>query len=332
MITKKTKVDILISWRIGDAVSTIPVLLCLKQLNEKYQNNFEFKILMQNYLEKLFAPLGLFDCEAINFVSKLKSYFKPSDKMFFLETTSKNFGYCSKKSFGLSNVSKKHLTFSQELPFLDYESGENDLPEELLSFLNNDRKLGSYAASLFGVCLQLGYTIAQIKETFILEPLKLENFSNSNFELPKDNYLVFCMEAANSRKGDAYRCWNEQYYFEIADKCYQEFGLNSVFIGTNTSAEIPSSGHMIDLRKKLNLYELALLLKSAESYIGNDTGPLHIANLMQIPTLGVYFREKTATKFSPIFKDLNTVILNPQSIEEVYSVFRNQKQVVAEIV
>jgi ADP-heptose:LPS heptosyltransferase len=319
MVLKKTKINIVISWRIGDAVCTIPMLLCLKQLNEKYNTNFEFTILMQSYLEKLFSPLGIFHCEAINLQSKLKSYFLPSDKMFFLETTSKNFGYHTKLSCGLSNFSKKHLRFEKELPFLNFESPENGLPEELFNFLRNDCKLGCYSTSLFGVCLELGYTIEQIKETFTLSPLNLEKFSAFSFK--KDKYVVFCMEAANNRKGDAYRCWDEENYFEIARKCHKELSLKSLFIGTNTAVKIPSEKYFIDLRKKLNLYELATVLKDAEYYIGNDTGPLHIANLMQTPSIGVYFREKSTTDFTPIFRDLNTAVLNPQNADEVYQLF-----------
>ena len=245
--------------------------------------------------------------------------------MFFLETTTKNFGYCSKKSYGLSNIAKKHLHFSKELTFLDYESGENNLPQELSNFLREECKLANYAISLFGVCLELGYTIQQIKETFNLQPLNLEKFPVNYLSNAKDKYIVFCMEAANSRKGDAYRCWNEKYYFEIANKCYANFGLKSVFVGTNTTVQIPNENHLIDLRKKLNLYELATLLKSAEQYIGNDTGPLHIANLMQLKTVGIYFKEKTTINLSPIFRNLNTAIINPQNSEEVYLAFENQK-------
>jgi len=38
------------------------MLVCLKQLNEKYNHNNEIKIIAQPFLSKLYAPLGIFEC------------------------------------------------------------------------------------------------------------------------------------------------------------------------------------------------------------------------------------------------------------------------------
>ncbi|MEI8389715.1 MAG: hypothetical protein WCG23_07490 [bacterium] len=60
---KNKKIDIILPWRIGDAVLNIPMLVALKQLNQKYDDNNEIKIIAQPFLSKLYAPLGIFECK-----------------------------------------------------------------------------------------------------------------------------------------------------------------------------------------------------------------------------------------------------------------------------
>jgi len=42
------RIDIILPWRIGDTILNIPMLVCLKQLNEKYNN--KIKIIAQPLL------------------------------------------------------------------------------------------------------------------------------------------------------------------------------------------------------------------------------------------------------------------------------------------
>jgi hypothetical protein len=44
---KNKRIDIILPWRIGDAILNIPMLVALKQLNEKYKDNNEIKIIAQ---------------------------------------------------------------------------------------------------------------------------------------------------------------------------------------------------------------------------------------------------------------------------------------------
>lgn len=133
-----------------------------------------------------------------------------------------------------------------------------------------------------------------------------------------DRYAVFCLEAANNRRNDADRRWGEESYLEIAEYIYEKYNLTSVFIGTNRKFSIPQKPYFIDLRKKLDLVNLTQLLKFSIGYIGNDTGPLHIANLMQKKSVGIYLRESTAVEYSPLFPELNTIIIKPANIDAVY--------------
>ena len=315
----KKNIDIILPWRIGDALLNIPMLVCLKQLNEQTNSNYRIRILTQPFLSKLFKATDIFDCKPLSLARRAISHFNPSDKAFFVETTSKNFGYYAKKTYGLSNPCKKRLKFDVEMPFLNLDNLNENLPSKLVSFLRDEKKLSLYTVSLFGVCLELGYSVDQIIETFDfkLDSVSLEKFSKPVKAVCQDKYVVFCMEAAYGRKGDAFRRWDENNFFEIAHRCNKDLSLKSVFVGLDTSVKLPDKDYLIDKRKKLNLFQLAQLLKLSECYIGNDTGPLHIANLVQKRSIGVYFREKSLTDFSPLFPELNVQIFKPEGPEDV---------------
>jgi len=90
---KNKRIDIILPWRIGDAILNIPMLICLKQLNEKYNDNNQIRIIAQPFLSKLYAPLGLFECKSLTIGSKVVSLLKPADIAFFTETINTNWGY-----------------------------------------------------------------------------------------------------------------------------------------------------------------------------------------------------------------------------------------------
>lgn len=324
MNAEKEIIDIILPWRIGDAVLNIPMLVCLKQLNEKAGSKFRFRIVTMPFLFELFSSLNIFECRKLNLLTKMKSSIMPSSQAFFVETTRKHFGYKSKKAFGLTNPSKKIVKYSKEMLFLDLDNIQNVLPSELISFLRDKYSLPLYSISLFGVCLELGYSVEQIMDAFDFTP---DSFSITKFSLKNlvsaEKYMVFCMEAAYGKKGEAFRRCDEQYYFEIADKCYSDYGIKSVFVGIDKAIDIPSESHFIDMRRKLNLFELACVLRSSICYVGNDTGPLHIANIMQKPSIGVYFREKSLTDFSTMFPKLNTQVYNPCGSGEIIAAFND---------
>jgi ADP-heptose:LPS heptosyltransferase len=321
---KKQKVDIILSWRIGDAILSIPVLICLHRLNKKYGSNYDITVIAQPYLEKLFTPVELFKCKSMGWSSKLKSLLFMPDKVFFLETTSRNLGYFSKKSYGLTNPFKKLLKFDVSTPFLDLDRFKTILPKELTDFLAEKYNLSFYSMSLFGVCLELGYSVEQIIETFDFTPevIDLSGYTNQIQQNIKGDYAVFCMEAAYGKAGDAHRCWGENSYFEIARRCYVDFGIKAVFIGVDTEIKLPDEPYIIDLRKKLDLFELACLLKTSAGYIGNDTGPLHIANLMKKQSVAMYFRERILTDFSTLFAKYNKQVFQPEDAGMVYEEVR----------
>jgi ADP-heptose:LPS heptosyltransferase len=82
---------------------------------------------------------------------------------------------------------------------------------------------------------------------------------------------------------------------------------------------LPAESCAEDLRRKLDLFELVCLIKSSLCYIGNDTGPLHIANLMKKSSISIYMKEGTKLGYSPNFAHLNTPVYKPENVDTVYS-------------
>ena len=152
---KKHAVDIILPNRIGDAVMTLPVIVCLKQLIESGDKSFKIKLLCIPALVKLFKALNLFDVEELNISTKVKSWLNPSDKAFFLETTSKNLGYHAKKTYGLTNSSKKLIKYSAEANYLHFNQTEKSLSKDLTNFLRTRYDLSWCSIRYFGICLYI---------------------------------------------------------------------------------------------------------------------------------------------------------------------------------
>ena len=313
-------IDIVLQPKLGDSILSLPGIICLKQLIDKYDSgNIKVRIISTNKLTKVFKSFEIAEVKELSFFSKIQSQLFPADKVFFLATSSKNMMYKGTETFGQVMNYKKHIKYDYNLPCLSFKETDELLPAELINFLKTEYKLSTISISIFGICLELGYTAEQIISTFKFDKNSLIPKCNFTKWTPDfDKYAVFCLEAANNRRNDADRRWSEESYLEIAEYIYKKYSLTSVFIGTNNKSTIPSKAYFIDLRKKLDLVNLTQLLKCSIGYIGNDTGPLHIANLMQKKSVGIYLREASTIDYSPLFPELNTIIIKPENTDIVY--------------
>lgn len=301
------------------------MLLCLKQLNEKFRDNNKIRLIAKPFLQKVHSSLGLFECKSLTIGQRVISHLVTPDIAFFTETINTNWGYKAKTTYGLTNPSKKIIQYDKEMPFMNIKKFNDILPSELINFLQEKYNLSQYSITLFGILLELGYTTEQIIETFDLKPeyLALNNFKGFYHPIMNEKYVVFCMEAAYGKKGDANRRWDENFYVEIAERCFNDYNLKSVFVGIDKNFKLPDKPNYIDLRKQLDLFHLAQVLKHAVFYIGNDTAPLHIANIMQTPSVATYFMKHSLLEFSPLFLKLNNPVYCPEKVEDVYNVFKN---------
>jgi len=99
-----------------------------------------------------------------------------------------------------------------------------------------------------------------------------------NYELP-DDYVVIHAGVTNW----VGRNWSTEGFVEIAQRLLDQ-GENVVCIGKGADREVPCT---IDLRSRITFFEMNKVIKDAKMFIGIDSMPMHIAQILDIP--GVSF-------------------------------------------
>ncbi|MFA5249833.1 MAG: glycosyltransferase family 9 protein [Parachlamydiales bacterium] len=134
------------------------------------------------------------------------------------------------------------------------------------------------------------------------------HFKPPAFLLPPKPYLVF-----HPGSKEPFRRWPLEYYMELAEKLSGKFTI--VLIGTpqekalleTITAKIERS---IAFYQKPSLSKTAHLISQAELFIGNDSGPLHLAESLKIPSLS-FFAATDPDKCGPLDPTTNLVLKAP---------------------
>lgn len=114
-----------------------------------------------------------------------------------------------------------------------------------------------------------------------------DDFFNSNFN---SNELVFGIIPAGS--WDSKRCTKNK-WLEISNSLIQKFGCKILIIwgpGDESDSEYLQNnldGNSI-LAPKSTLLQMAALISKCNAIISNDSGPMHIAAAIGIPTIGLF--------------------------------------------
>lgn len=301
--------------RVGDAILSLPLILCLRKLAADCgPAGCRVEAVTCSPLVEIFGAVGVTDVTQMGLGAKLRSWLAPPDKAFFLIATSKNFGFHARSTYGLRQRNKLLGRYTHDLRCLKGEP----LPTDLDRYLIMECRLPRYSAEQFGIALELGYTVEQV----------CSSFSFSRKSLPVDRsrlaveqtvaapYLVCCMEAAYGRgRRNDQRRWVAEHHLSVAKKLRERHGCRIAFIGLAADPPIPEQDGFLDLRGRLSLWQLFQLMAGAAGYVGNDTGPLHLANLAGIPSVGIYSSED---HHAPLFGESNTVVMRPAGPDDVY--------------
>jgi ADP-heptose:LPS heptosyltransferase len=141
--------------------------------------------------------------------------------------------------------------------------------------------------------MRLGIPIAQDNYVGLLrvdEPMNLKG-------MPW-RYAVFSPGASKRRLAKA---WDERKFASVIAWLSMEFGLSCVLVGGDDTAECTGViseyveeflkggvQQVVDLAGKINLRELAAVLKKAKLFVGIDSGVMHMASALDIPTVGIF--------------------------------------------
>ncbi|MGE3974932.1 MAG: glycosyltransferase family 9 protein [Bdellovibrionales bacterium] len=112
--------------------------------------------------------------------------------------------------------------------------------------------------------------------------------------LPSD-YLVLQMGGAGNLKTE-FRLKSWAHWKDLVKLLLEKTEQNLVFIGApNEKTEIeeilsqfPTNSRIHNLTGKTNFHELEHILSQAKGVVGIDSGPLHIADALRVPTLGIF--------------------------------------------
>ena len=98
------------------------------------------------------------------------------------------------------------------------------------------------------------------------------------------------------------------YYEELVRALLKEYADAQICIlgagGDSFPGELPRSGQVVDLRGRLSLRETAWVFAQARLAIGNDCGPMHIADAVQTPSL-VMFGPTCDLKSGPMYRGVS---------------------------
>ena len=103
------------------------------------------------------------------------------------------------------------------------------------------------------------------------------------------------------------RKWPEERYVELAERILEESPDTFVaFIGAKSEkpyvdriASAVGSPRAVSLAGELSLRQLLALFEEADLFVSNDSGPMHLACLVDTPTVGLFFAD-TPTVFAPL--------------------------------
>jgi len=150
--------------------------------------------------------------------------------------------------------------------------------------------------SLDELLMACGIEEIKAKEYFknhflITLPFKDEKELKQKFTSKFDNKKVIALSTGSSKRWKSKK-WGKENYKNLILKLKNEFGI--VLIGTELEEEDEAyiikecKDYLISYVNKTDLIKLKSILKTVDLYIGNDSGPSHIAAGVGTPTITIF--------------------------------------------
>lgn len=143
------------------------------------------------------------------------------------------------------------------------------------------------------ICEALGLNIRRGEEGL--------RFPDSSFR-PVEQTLLQAKPTPHKRyvvvhpfSGWSYRTWPMERYRILADHLHSKLGYDVIFICAEEESSLLDSvrrsfegNHAIRFFVSSHLTETLGLLQKADLFVGNDSGPLHLATLLGVPSVGLF--------------------------------------------
>jgi len=136
---------------------------------------------------------------------------------------------------------------------------------------------------------------------------KVDKYIN-NENLFSDKILI----GIHAGCGNTNREWSLEKYSQLCNLINEKLNASIVLVGGNHEIEINEriismtndKNKIISIAGKLSLLEYCYLCKKFDYYIGNNSGPAHIAGIQGVPNLVIWHGEASAEEWAPIGKSI----------------------------
>jgi lipopolysaccharide heptosyltransferase II len=118
--------------------------------------------------------------------------------------------------------------------------------------------------------------------------------------------------------GQPIRRWPIEYFARLADMFVSQYGATILVFGTNNEKSFAEGivRHMefknqaMSLAGRLTLPDFVSMLQRCDLFVGNNSGPGHIAASLEIPTLGIYAGTNDSKEWGPLGANAIAVYLD----------------------
>lgn len=118
--------------------------------------------------------------------------------------------------------------------------------------------------------------------------------------------------------GSYLRQWPYEKFARLADILVENTNATIVFTGSEDEIELNKKiinnmkhqNHAVSVAGEFSLIEFCSLVKKFDYFIGNNSGPIHIAAIQDVPTLGIYSGVAYMQEWAPIGKKFLVVSKN----------------------
>jgi ADP-heptose:LPS heptosyltransferase len=294
---------------LGDLIITIPTLVSLKSHFKKSNITLISNIPEKGSIIQVLQELGLIDhyifynlSKSFNIKSKLSFY--------------KNLSACKRK-YEFS-ICLRHSKRSFKQKFIDYLLfkkyisakvgigywNSTDLSSAIYPETGNLYPMIQEHFRLFHMLQSEGLDIRYV-DPFKFMADKKDNISSMNYnKLDKPNIILCPFGKAVKNHGS--KSWSVNNYMEVC-KEYIAKGYKIVIIGAQQDygsatqiAENLNEENVVNLCGKTSIGDLFYYLYDSELYLGDDTGPMHIAGVLNKKTIAFFSPHNNPNKFAPM--------------------------------
>jgi len=285
-------------WGIGETILTVPAIKALKERypktaidvlctprNKEIYFNYPF-ISKLNIVKLNPFSLKLFilkNWKKYNIVIDMEEYLNTSAIMSF---------YIGKRTIGYSHGARS-LTYSKKVKY-------NDKQHTSKTFFDLVKALGVK-----------GTTNKLEKLHYTGTDKKIVDLALKYSRIEKKHLLIgIAPGAAESSRS---RMWPQQNFAELIEKiCKKKKNVKIILTGANHEKKLNDNiielikdkrikRNVLNLAGKFNLRQTFYLISRCKTFIGNDSGPMHIAAAMDVKTIGL-FGPNLPIRFGPLNK------------------------------